>query len=392
MKHVKTTLDIKIANAVKVYSELRKYPGLTKSQLAQQVDLSFASVSKMCGYLEDLGLVSVVENVSSTGGRKAAEVTFNPEGAYTVAVDIHHTQHIYMSLVNLRNEVKETLRFEVAPEDTPETIVPMIREAFEKLNSGSKVPILGIGVGISAVQEPNTGLLLQSTNPVFERVNLRDLLSEEFPGVLVTVDNDANLAGMADRSAQASNRLFLFFTEGVGLGIMIGGKLYRGSNGFAGELGHLKVSGVDTPCKCGGKGCLRTVATLESIARDLGEADRFKEEPLSTAYARRLAQRYREEDRAVIERVDLTAAKIGEVMAELFDLFNPEEIVLGGNMGELFKLTNPIIRGQCRRLSNLAGEVDLKIRFLDRPTYELVMAGIGEKMYQHWLENVFPAL
>jgi len=189
------------------------------------------------------------------------------------------------------------------------------------------------------------------------------------------------------------NLLFIFFTQGIGLGIMIDGRLYRGTNGFAGELGHLKVSGVQKVCsKCGGTGCLRTVATLESIAQDLGELDMLMSMKSSVDYAKDLAERYKSGDSAVIERVNLSALKIGEVMADLFDLFNPQEIVLGGNMSELFPYISGTIKNQCRSLSNLAREVDLMIRFIDRPTYDLVMTGGSEKLYQHWLETAFPKL
>lgn len=395
MKRVSTTIDVKIANAIKIYSSLRIHDDLTKSQLTQITGLSFASVSNMCTELEKAGLVTVIDNVRSTGGRKAAKVSLKSDGAYTLAIDIHHTQHIYMGLIDLRDNVIDSIRFEVAPEDTLQQIIEHIAQGKDELCSDLSTPLLGICVGISAVHDPNTGILLQSSNPVFERVNLRSYLQERFPDTQVLVDNDANLAGlsqMAQHELTGKNLLFLFFTQGIGLGVMIDGKLYRGSNGFAGELGHLKVSGVEKQCKCGGKGCLRTIATLESIAYDLGEFELLAASRRSIEYAHTLAERYKNGEQAVVSRVDLSAEKIGEVMADLFDLFNPEQIVLGGNMSELFSYTGPIIRQQCRTLSNLAGEVDLQIRFIDRPTFELVMTGAGEKMYQYWLENSFPEI
>ncbi len=395
MKRVSTTIDVKIANAVKIYAELRKQEDLTKSELSKIVNLSFASVSNMCTDLESQGLASITENVRSTGGRKAAKVSFDPDAAYTLAVDIHHTQHIYMGLINLRNELKEFIRFEVSSEDTIEEILDKIEVGKNTLCDAMQANLLGICVGISAVHDPNTGVLLQSSNPVFARINLRKYLIDRFPDTIILVDNDANLAGLSQmihHDIAGKNLLFLFFTQGIGLGVMINGRLYRGTNGFAGELGHLKVSGVDKLCKCGGKGCLRTVATLESIAFDLGELEELKNSKRSIEYAHTVAIRYEAGDTEVVSRVDLSALKIGEVMADLFDLFNPEEIVLGGNMGELFTHTGYIIRRQCRALSNLASEVDLQIRFIDQPTFELVMTGAGEKMYQYWLETTFPTI
>jgi predicted NBD/HSP70 family sugar kinase len=198
------------------------------------------------------------------------------------------------------------------------------------------------------------------------------------------------MSQMMHSAAIKKNLLFIFLTQGVGLGIMIDGKLYRGSNGFAGELGHIKVSGVIKKCKCGGIGCLRTVATLESIAQDLHELDILHGTGTSAEYAASLSARYTENDPRIVERVNLSAQKLGEVMAELFDLFNPQEIVLGGNMSALFPQLKQIMRDQCRRLSNLATAVDLQIRYIDIPTYELVLSGGAERMFQYWLETAFP--
>lgn len=393
MKNVSNNIEVKIANAEKIYTVLRGSDGMTKSQLAAKVGLSFASVSKMCTTLEQRELVRLKENARSTGGRKAARVSFNAEHAFTFVIDLHHTQHAYLGLVDLNNQIHKTVRFEVDPEDRLESILAKIQSSYTELVVNFEHRILGVCVGISAVHDPNTGILLQSSNPIFENVQLKRHLSEIFPDKVVLVDNDANLAGMSqmmNTEVAKKNLLFIFLTQGIGLGIMIDGKLYRGSNGFAGELGHIKVSGVSKKCKCGGIGCLRTVATLESIAQDLKELDMLHGTCTSAEYAASLSSRYTENDLHVIERVDLSAQKLGEVIAELFDLFNPQEIVLGGNMSALFPQLKQIMRDQCRMLSSLATAVDLQIRYVDQPTYELVLSGGAERMFQYWLETSFP--
>jgi predicted NBD/HSP70 family sugar kinase len=395
MMNVSTNIDVKAANTVKIYSALRGSGGMTKSELAHEIRLSFASVSNICTELEKVGLISVKENSRSTGGRRAAKVSFCPDYAYTLAVDMHHTRHIYLGLLNLQKELRKSVRFEVSEHDTLEMILSHMKESYQELCNGEELNLLGVSVGVSAVHDPNTGILLQSSNPVFERVQLNRYLEDIFPGKMILVDNDANLAGLSQRKRSevaGKNLLFMFFTQGIGLGIMLNGILYRGSNGFAGELGHLKVSGVDTLCKCGGTGCLRTIATLESIAQDLGEVEIIQGMESSLSYAALLSDRYVSGEKAVVDRLDFTALKLGEVMADLFDLFNPEEIVLGGNMSQLFSHIIHIIKRQCRTLSNLATEVDVQIRYIDKPTYELVLTGGSEKMFQHWLTTSFPKL
>ncbi|WP_320128860.1 ROK family protein [uncultured Sphaerochaeta sp.] len=392
MKRVSTNLDVRVANAEKVYSVLRRFGDLTKSELVGHVQLSFASVSNMCSDLEKVGLISVTENVRSTGGRKAARVSFCPDFAYTLVIDMHHTQHVFMGFVNLRNEIRDCTRFEVSDDDSLETILSNIKTSFDLLQKGNAGNILGVCVGVSAAYDPVTGRLLQSSNPVFEGVQLKRHISELFPEKMVIIDNDANLAGlsqMMEGTVVGKNLLSIFFTQGIGLGIVIDGKLYRGTNGFAGELGHIKVSGLMKPCKCGGTGCLRTVATLESIAQDLGEMKQLHDLVTSAEYASYLALRYAAGEERVIQRINLSAQKIGEVMAELFDLFNPQEIMLGGNMSPLFPYMKLLVTKRCKELSNLARAVDLQIRYVEGTTSELVLIGGGERMFQHWMETSF---
>lgn len=395
MKDISTNIDVKTANKIKIYSLLRGLESSTKSELAHKVRLSFASVSNLCTSMEEEGLVSVKEKKHSTGGRRAAWVSFCPDRAYSLVVDMHHTQHIYLGLINLRGEIKKISRFEVLKNDTLEIILANIKKSFLEIYHNIKTELLGVSVGISAVHDPHTGIILQSTNPVFERVALSLYMEEIFPGKIILFDNDANLAGLSLREMSGmhnENRLFIFFTQGIGLGVMIKGRIYRGANGFAGELGHLKVSGVDKLCKCGGTGCLRTIATLESIASDLGEMHVIQTMESSVLYASQLAERYIAGEKIVVQRLNLTALKLGEVMADLFDLFNPGEIILGGNMGLIFPHIIHLVKQQCRTLSNLATEVDLQIRYVNQPTYELVLTGGSEKLFQYWLENTFPKL
>ncbi|AEC02685.1 ROK family protein [Parasphaerochaeta coccoides] len=390
MKNITNNKEVKIANVAKIYSLVRMQGEQSKSQLAVQAGLSFVSVSNICNALVEAGLFKVIDTLESTGGRKAACIAFVPDYAYTIVIDLHHTQHGYVALVDLVGNICRSERFDIMVEDTLETVLGNIKHAYSKLLPVPAPRILGVCVGVSAVLNEKTGLVLQSSNPLFERVQVGRHIEELFPNLHVIVENDANLAGLSqvmERSVR--NRLFLFFTQGIGMGITINGQLYKGADGFAGELGHIKVTGNDRQCKCGHHGCLRTVATLESIASDLGEADVLIASETSTDYAYQLARRYTEGEKAVIERVDYAAEKIGEAIAALSDLFNPQEIVLGGNQGVLFPLIRQQIWLSCRSYSKLARSVDTSVRTIDKSAHELVIIGSGERMFGHWLENSF---
>lgn len=393
MKTVATTTDVRLSNLLKVYTSLRANSPKIKRQLADEVELTFASVSSICNQLVDAGLVRYVDKSIATGGRKAMAVEFVSDYAYSLVLDMHHTEYIAMALVDLSNTV---LRYQTCKLDDKaclEGLMATIRSCYESLIKDFSGKLYCLSVGVSAVYNERTGILLQASNPLLERVNLTMHLRSVFPELPILIENDANLAAFSQQNFlkdNDSNELFVFFTQGIGLGVIIQGKLYCGSNGFAGELGHLKLNGVDRKCnKCGNVGCMRTVVPLAAIARDLDEYDLLRQIG-SLAYSEHLLERVEKEEQ-VAQRVLYSAEKIGEVLAELFDIMNPSKIMLGGNNWKLFPFMAQTIRQTCRGLSNLAREVDLQIQFVQEPINSLIFRGAGEKAFRYFLETNIPA-
>lgn len=390
MQDFSTKINFKDHNVKRIYYLLRQNSKMTKSELAREAQLSFVSVSKICTTLEESGLVDISENRARTGGRKAAIITFKSIAMWTIAIDIKRTDFMEIGLLDLNNNIHERIGFKLPDDICLEVILDLITRGIDQLTLDRTREVIGICLGISAVYDSKTEIILQSSNAVFERVNLVRYLNEKIPEYSFLLENDANLASLSQARIRndIQNQLFVFFTQGIGLGIIINGKIYRGANGFAGELGHFKVTGNSKTCKCGALGCFRTVATLKSMAEDLNEIDLLNKSR-QNEYAQSLLSRYDLGARDVIDRIDLTAEKIGEVLAVLFDLFNPEEILLGGNISPLLPSMITKIRNKCRFSSNLAKEVDIRVRIVETPTQDLVLQGGGERAFRHWFDHAF---
>ncbi len=392
MMSLATTTDVRLSNLLKVYTALRAKSPMIKRQLAYDVELTFASVSSICNQLVDSGLARYVDKSIATGGRKAMAIEFVSDYAYALVLDMHHTEYIAMALVDLSNTVMSYHTCRLEENLSLEGLMESIRHCYETLVKDFTGKLYCLSVGVSAVYNELTGILLQASNPMLERVNLSMHLRSVFPEIPILIENDANLAVFSQQDPlkpEDSNQLFVFFTQGIGLGIIIQGKLYCGSNGFAGELGHLKLNGVDRKCnKCGNIGCMRTVVPLAAIARDLDEYNLLRQVG-SLAYSEHLLERVEHEEQ-VAARVLYSAQKIGEVLAELFDIMNPSKIMLGGNNWKLYPFMAQTIRQTCRGLSNLAREVDLQIQFIQEPINSLMFKGAGEKAFRYFLETHIP--
>lgn len=203
--------------------------------------------------------------------------------------------------------------------------------------------VAAVGFGLPALVEAATGVSAWSNHLPIDDVPFRDLMSERL-GLPVAVDNDANVAALAEHRHGAArgvrDAVLLALGTGIGGGLLLGGELYRGARGFGGELGHIVVDhdGEDCPGKCPGRGCLEVLASGNAIGR-AGEA--IAAERPESALGRRaaaggeisgglvteMAHDGDEESREVLARL---GAQLGAGLTGLVNTFDPEVVVIGG--------------------------------------------------------------
>jgi glucokinase len=210
--------------------------------------------------------------------------------------------------------------------------------------------LAAIGIGAPGLSNPETGILFTSPNlPGWKDVPLRDIIQREL-GTKAFLINDANAAAVGElyfgAGRGARNFIYITVSTGIGGGIIIDGRLYTGSHGTAGELGHMTIDDEGPPCNCGNRGCWETLASGTALAR---EARRSIQDGAATSileYAGGDPERINAEviheaaqagDRLATELIARTAYYLGVGLANLINIFNPELIVIGGglaNMGD----------------------------------------------------------
>ena len=215
-------------------------------------------------------------------------------------------------------------------------------EAVEEVRAAAP-DVEAVGFGIPSLVRPDTGVSVWSNHLPLDDVPFRDLMSERL-GLPVHVDNDANLALLAEHrrgaARGASHALMLALGTGIGGGIVIDGKVYRGATGAAGELGHLVVDldGADCPGDCPGHGCLEVVASGSAIglAGEVAGGERPDSpigrrlaagEQVSGQYVTELAH---SGDEAAVAALAAVGRRLGAGLIGLVNVFNPEVIVIGG--------------------------------------------------------------
>jgi len=225
--------------------------------------------------------------------------------------------------------------------DRQETLDIFLEAVEEVLAAAPDVE--AIGFGIPALVDPATGVSVWSNHLPIERVPFRDLMSERL-GLPVVVDNDVNAAVLAEHRHGAArgtrHAVLIALGTGIGGGLILDGRLYRGARGFAGELGHLVVDhdGGECPGECPGRGCLELLASGNAIGR-AGEAvaARLPRSELGRRLAagRRITggivtELAHDGDEQAVAVVAEVGRRLGAGLCGIVNVFDPEVVVVGG--------------------------------------------------------------
>ncbi len=229
----------------------------------------------------------------------------------------------------------------------PEALIDEVETAVKGLVERHGQPA-GIGVGLPSQIDFEAGVVVSSVNIPLEGVPVREQLEHRF-GVPVVVDNDANCAALAEAAVEGVDHLvMLTLGTGVGGGVVLDGKIFRGANGMGGELGHFPVQaeGPLCPGNCPGRGCLEALCSGTALERDATEAGKdAPDSELGERYAddRRVSGREAVEaaergDPTALELFDALGRNLGVGIAGFVNIFQPERIAIGGGLSRAHEL------------------------------------------------------
>jgi glucokinase len=228
-------------------------------------------------------------------------------------------------------------------QDEEKLVELLVREVEEARQARPGAAALGLG--IPATIDRTRGVAVSAVNLPIDDLPIRDLAAER-TGLPVFVDNDANVAALAEHlygAAQgADNAVMLTLGTGIGGGLILGGEVYRGATGAGAELGHMVIDVDGPPCQgnCPGRGCIETFASGTAIGREGREAaEREPDSALGGMKAagqeidgRAVTEAALADDPTAIGVFDLVGTRLGAALASLANVFDPEVIVLGGGV------------------------------------------------------------
>lgn len=329
---------------------------ISRAELARRSSLSPSTVSAIVSDLLNTGLVEEARAGLSSGGRRPIMLRFQDEASSIIGIELGAT-HVSCVLTDLRARIRASWSAPALVRDEPEPTLEKVTMAVRSVLGAAGVElsrVLGIGVAVpSPVDKDHAGELLPLIVPKWEGYNVATHLETNF-GRPVFVDNDANLGALAElwwgAGASASDIAFVKVATGIGAGLIIDGRIFRGSSGIAGEIGHTSIDASGPQCVCGLKGCLTTLvgtpALLERAHTQMRAVGNDRPPP---ATIDELVNAALDGDPSSVELMRYAGKKLGIGIANMLNLLNPSTVVIGGGIaraGDL--LLDPIgetIRG-----------------------------------------------
>jgi predicted NBD/HSP70 family sugar kinase len=351
-------------NRLRIVDFLRTNGTASRAELARRTGLSRSTVSTLVSDLQRRGLV--VERAGQFAGegqpgRPAALLELDPSAAAAVGVDFDHDK--------VRVAVSDLSRTVLAEASAPYDVdhdatgaLDLAAERIEQILTDTNVDrerLLGVGIALAGPIDHDKGSLHPSAVlPGWAEVDAAKELESRLD-TRCYVDNDANLGALAEVTLGAGRNArfaaYVSISSGIGAGIIVDGRPYRGHRGTAGEIGHVVVDAQGPICRCGNRGCLETLASGPALLR-LVQATR--DEELTVKQMIELAH---DGDAGCRRAIADAGQVVGGVVAGLVNLFSPEMVVVGGDVGEAGDLLLDSLREAVRRDALPAAASELKI-------------------------------
>jgi predicted NBD/HSP70 family sugar kinase len=324
---------IRALNRSTVLNTIKSRGPIGRAEIARRTGLSPATVSSLTADLIAKRLILETEPGASSGGRRPILLEINPQGGYVVGIKLTEEKAI-AALTNLEAEVLDK-RTDDLPGSAPEQVVRAIERCVGRLLQATSIDpdqLLGVGVGLAGVVDADAGISRQQPFLGWRDVPLGEMLSERL-NTLVHIDNDVNALTLAERLYGRGQGIDDFLTvtvgRGVGLGIVIGGQLYRGARGGGGEFGHLVVD-VDGPrCECGKNGCLEAYVGEAGLLRQAKQAAEGGRLPEINSIDELLTLSG-DGNPAAVHLLERSGRSLGQGVANLINLFNPALVLISG--------------------------------------------------------------
>lgn len=354
-------------NTKRILALIFSHKQITRGELAEITGLSSLTVTKIISVLINDGIIIETEPSNTEKGRKPLFLSPCPDYGYVIGIDIG-SYSIRIGVVDFAGRIieKKTHTIDITDVIIPSSIMnfPELRANIKKfVEKYGEINFLGIGIGITGLVNNTTQTIVFCPNiRGYNNLPISSILSEQFK-VPVIVDTSARCMALGEyylgNQSNFEDLSFVSVGYSIAVGTIIDGKIFRGSNGFAGELGHVKVHRADNKvCTCGSFNCAEGCVTLpEMKVMLIQKLEKFhgysllkeKYENSGGITYEDIVDAVNMGDKVTVEGFGETIEKLSIVLADYINLFNPKSLVLGGGFFDLFPFVLPELERELQK-------------------------------------------
>lgn len=304
----------------------------TKAELAHLTGLARSTVSSRVDALLASGLIVPAGEAASTGGRPPSRVAFNRQAGLVLAIDLG-ASHATVAISDLGGRILTSTTRPLDIAEGPEFVLDAILVEARRLLDDAALPdveVVGVGIGVPGPVEHSTGRPYNPPiMPGWDRFDVPAYVQRAFD-VPVLVDNDVNILALGEQTTSfpdTDDLIFVKVATGIGAGIIAGGRLQRGAQGSAGDMGHVRVPYSPDSSHAPGED-----RDLEDLASGSAIAATLRAQGIDAGGSQDVVELVRSGSTAAIEAIRQAGRDVGEVLSTMVNMLNPSVIVLGGSI------------------------------------------------------------
>ena len=352
-------------NRRRVVDVLREVGVASRADIARATGLSRSTISSLVSEMRESGLVvdhpSPEQGDRPPAGRPPALIGLGRPAGAAIGIDFGK-RHLAVAIADLahivlaeaRREIPEDLHAAEAMDSAAELVDEVLGAA--RMSRGD---VIGVGLGLPGPIHRRTGRAASpEILPGWVGLRIQEEMEDRLD-LRVQADNDANLGALAElfwgAGQDAADLIYIKVATGVGAGLVVGGRLFHGVGGTAGEIGHATIDEQGPICRCGNRGCLETFAAAPAIVdllrRSLGHDLTIEA----------IVERARDGDAGCRRAIADSGRHIGRVLADVCNLLNPQRVVVGGSVGQAGDVLLDEMREVVRRTALPTAAEDVEI-------------------------------
>lgn len=320
--------EVKQQNISRVLRDIWRLEPVSRIELVEETKLTSGTITNLTQDLLHAGLLKQTELSTGNVGRKRVMLRLDPNRCMLIGIDIGRAASEVV-VTDLTGRVLRSEEIEAADRCNPGSVLEAAAARVHAMiaSIGAKTPVLGVGLSIPGPMNLQDGTLLAPPNfPHWENYPVRREL-ERLLGRTVQMNDDARTSALAERwfGYGRKHESFVYVTmgHGIGGGVISAGEVLAGANGLYGQLGHITSMPGGEPCACGNRGCWETIGSIPAILRRWGRSDATIDDFFAAV---------RQGDGEALQVLETTLEVLQSTLTTLFNVYDPDLIVLGGKL------------------------------------------------------------